>query len=73
MYLSFIRTSPDHGTAYEIAGTNQADENSFRTAIFLAIDVFNNRELNKELKLNPLKVSEADKRYDENDRRSRVV
>ncbi len=71
--LPFIRTSPDHGTAYEIAGTNQADENSFRTAIFLAIDVFNNRELNKELKLNPLKVSEADKRYDENDRRSRVV
>lgn len=37
--LPFIRTSPDHGTAYEIAGKNKANETSFREALFLAIDV----------------------------------
>jgi len=37
--LSVIRTSPDHGTAYEIAGKNRADEGSFREAVYLAIDL----------------------------------
>jgi len=41
--LSIIRTSPDHGTAYSIAGTNVATESSMREAIFLAKDIWKNR------------------------------
>lgn len=41
--LPFVRTSPDHGTAYAIAGKNQADEGSMRTAIFAALDIANSR------------------------------
>lgn len=41
--LSKIRTSPDHGTAYEIAGKGIADENSFKEALFMAIELFRNR------------------------------
>jgi len=37
--LPFIRTSPDHGTAYDLAGKNQANEDSFRAALFTAIDM----------------------------------
>ncbi|TQD40682.1 4-hydroxythreonine-4-phosphate dehydrogenase PdxA [Haloflavibacter putidus] len=53
--LSKIRTSPDHGTAYEIAGKNQADYNSFKEAVFAAIEIYNNRVEYKELTKNPLK------------------
>lgn len=42
--LSFIRTSPDHGTAYDIAGNNVADESSMLKAIFTAVDMVNNRK-----------------------------
>ena len=45
--LPIIRTSPDHGTAYGIAGKNQADASSMRKAMFLAKDLFRNRELYK--------------------------
>ncbi len=41
--LPIIRTSPDHGTAYSIAGKNIADESSFRNALFLAIDILKSR------------------------------
>jgi 4-hydroxythreonine-4-phosphate dehydrogenase len=41
--LPFIRTSPDHGTAYDIAGKNIASENSFRQALYLAIDMVNKK------------------------------
>lgn len=41
--LPVVRTSPDHGTAYSIAGKNQADPSSFRTALFAAIDIFKSR------------------------------
>lgn len=41
--LSVIRTSPDHGTAYNIAGKNQANETSMREAIFLAAEIFRQR------------------------------
>ena len=41
--LPYVRTSPDHGTAYDIAGKNMADESSFRSALFMAIDIFNQR------------------------------
>lgn len=43
--LPIIRTSPDHGTAYNIAGKNEASEESMRAAIFLAYDIFKNRQL----------------------------
>lgn len=54
--LNKVRTSPDHGTAYEIAGKGIADPQSFRQAIYTAIDVFRNREEYAELTQNPLKV-----------------
>ena len=41
--LSFIRTSPDHGTAYDIAGSNEADESSMLKAMFTAVDMVNHR------------------------------
>ena len=37
--LSFIRTSPDHGTAFNLAGKNEADETSLRSAIYCAADI----------------------------------
>ncbi len=52
--LDFIRTSPDHGTAYDIAGKNEADPSSFREALFLAIDILNNRKAYYEARANPL-------------------
>jgi len=51
--LSKIRTSPDHGTAYEIAGKGQADANSFREAVFTAIQIFKNRKEYKKLTNQP--------------------
>ncbi|KGO90374.1 4-hydroxythreonine-4-phosphate dehydrogenase PdxA [Flavobacterium suncheonense] len=56
--LDKIRTSPDHGTAYEIAGKGEADFNSFKEAVYLAIDVFNNRNEHNELIKNPLKTKQ---------------
>lgn len=53
--ISAIRTSPDHGTAFDIAGKNMADESSFRAAIFSAIDIFNTRNNYQEMRKNPLK------------------
>ncbi|MFD0834832.1 4-hydroxythreonine-4-phosphate dehydrogenase PdxA [Mariniflexile aquimaris] len=55
--LNKIRTSPDHGTAYEIAGKGVADENSFKEAVFAAIQIFKNRFEYNELTSNPLKKS----------------
>ena len=52
--LPIVRTSPDHGTAYDIAGKNQASEESFREAVYMAIDIFRNRKLYKEITANPL-------------------
>lgn len=54
--LPIVRTSPDHGTAFEIAGKNLANEGSFRHAIYLAVDVFAKRQDYKEISANPLKV-----------------
>lgn len=47
--LKKIRTSPDHGTAYEIAGENKADHSSFKEAVFKAIEIFRNRMEYQEL------------------------
>ena len=56
--LPIVRTSPDHGTAFEIAGENKADESSFREAVYLAIDVFKQRNMYKEISADPLKTAE---------------
>ena len=55
--LPIVRTSPDHGTAYDIAGKNKASEKSFREAIYTAIDIYRNRKINKVSWANPLKIS----------------
>ena len=61
--LNRVRTSPDHGTAFEIAGKGKADTSSFKEAIFTAISIFNNREEFDELNKNPLAISKR-KRFD---------
>lgn len=52
--LSFVRTSPDHGTAYDIAGKGVAEADSLRSAIYAAMDIVRNRRQNEVLKANPL-------------------
>jgi len=59
--LNFVRTSPDHGTAFEIAGKNQANEQSFKNALYMAIDICKNRALYDEVNANPLAVSNIKK------------
>lgn len=54
--LNIVRTSPDHGVAYEIAGKNLALESSFRTAVYLACDVVKNRKFSEEINKDKLKV-----------------
>ena len=56
--LDKIRTSPDHGTAYEIAGQGMANANSFMEALFTGIQIFKNRSLHKSLSRNQLKKKE---------------
>ncbi|MEH6408015.1 MAG: 4-hydroxythreonine-4-phosphate dehydrogenase PdxA, partial [Leeuwenhoekiella sp.] len=53
--LNAVRTSPDHGTAFEIAGKNVADASSFKEAVFAAIDIFKKRKEYKKLTRNVLK------------------
>ena len=59
--LSKIRTSPAHGTAYSIAGANVASQKSFQQALYMAIDVFRNRQNFEEINKNPLKSSDISK------------
>ena len=63
--LDKVRTSPDHGTAYEIAGKNIADYNSFKEAVYVAIDIFQARNQYKIITQNPMKVREKqeEKKY----------
>ena len=56
--LNRLRTSPDHGTAYEIAGKGIANNNSFKEAVFTAIKVFKTREEYKSLTENTLKTNQ---------------
>ena len=62
--LPIVRTSPDHGTAFDIAGQGKADENSMRQAIYTAIDVFRNRQNYDEPLENPLPKLFHEKRED---------
>ena len=52
--IPLVRTSPDHGVAYDIAGKGEADALSLRQSIYTAIDIFRNREMNLELEANAL-------------------
>ena len=65
--LPFVRTSPAHGAAFNITGSGEASENSFRQALYLACDIFKNRQLYSEITKNPLKRQEVDFRNDRAD------
>lgn len=62
--LPLVRTSPDHGTAFDIAGKGEASENSFRQAIYMAIDIYRNRKSHAEAYRNPLHKLYFEKRDD---------
>lgn len=62
--LPVVRTSPAHGTAYDIAGKGMASESSFRQAVYVAIDVFRNRSREKAARTNPLRKQYYEKRDD---------
>lgn len=55
--LPIVRTSPDHGTAFDIAGKGVASEASFRNALYKAVEIFKTRNNHKEMTANPLIVS----------------
>jgi 4-hydroxythreonine-4-phosphate dehydrogenase len=57
--LPVIRTSPAHGTAYSLAGEDKASPESFREALYLAIDIYKNRQIYSEISKNPLKKYEV--------------
>lgn len=56
--LNKIRTSPDHGTAFDIAGKGKADFNSFREAVYLALDIYQSRNQYYDISKNPLRITE---------------
>lgn len=62
--LPVVRTSPAHGTAYDIAGKGQASEDSFRQAIYVALDVYRNRLRDEEAHARPLRKQYYEKRDD---------
>ena len=62
--LPIVRTSPAHGTAYDIAGKGLASEDSFRQAVYVAIDVFRNRQREKVAHANPLRKQYYERRDD---------
>ncbi|MBR7166457.1 MAG: 4-hydroxythreonine-4-phosphate dehydrogenase PdxA [Bacteroidaceae bacterium] len=64
--LEAVRTSPAHGVAYDIAGKGCADENSFRQAIYTAIDIYRNRERYHAARRRPLRKLYFEKRDDSN-------
>jgi 4-phospho-D-threonate 3-dehydrogenase / 4-phospho-D-erythronate 3-dehydrogenase len=53
--LPLVRTSPDHGTAFDIAGKNKADHTSLVAALFQCVDIINMRNYYSDIKKNPLK------------------
>lgn len=60
--LSVVRTSPDHGTAYDIAGKGKANPGSFRTALFQALDIYRNRLEYDDMTANPVKAHKKGKK-----------
>lgn len=62
--LPIIRTSPAHGTAYDIAGKNEASEDSIRNALYAALDIFRTRQINEEASRNSLRKQYYDRSGD---------
>ena len=62
--LPFIRTSPDHGTGYDIAGSGEASEESLRASIYAAIDIWRNRQHDEEAFRSPLRKQYREKGAD---------
>ncbi|MCM1521618.1 MAG: 4-hydroxythreonine-4-phosphate dehydrogenase PdxA [Muribaculaceae bacterium] len=62
--LPYVRTSPDHGTAYDIAGRGDADPQSLREAIYAAIDIYHNRIREAQATANPLRKQNFDRGSD---------
>ncbi len=54
--LPYVRTSPAHGTAFDIAGKKKASPDSFREALYLAVNIFKNRKIYEEISKNPLPI-----------------
>ena len=67
--LPIVRTSPDHGTAYDLAGKNQANHLSFAHALYAAIDILHTRKQNAELTQDPLPFTPREEREDRRPRR----
>ena len=63
--LPIVRTSPGHGTAYDIVGKNEASDESFRQALYIAVDIFKNRKTYDEARKNPLKKMFFDRGKDD--------
>ncbi len=59
--LPYVRTSPDHGTGYDIAAKGQASPESMRSAIYMALDIFRNRARHEEAYRRPLRTPAHDK------------
>lgn len=63
--LPYVRTSPDHGTAYDIAGRGEASPTSLREAIYAAIDIYRHRESYDAAHANPLRKQFVERRRDD--------
>jgi len=59
--IPVVRTSPDHGTAYDLAGKNEAQESSFREAVYLACKIYKSRSEFSKLHENPLEITPISK------------
>ena len=62
--MPYAITTPEHGTAFDIAGKGEADPDSMRQAVYAAIDIFRNRENWAERTANPLRRQYVDKSKD---------
>ena len=62
--LPYVRTSPDHGTGFDIAGQGKASEESMRQAIYMALDTYRSRLRHDEAYANPLRRQYFDKGKD---------
>lgn len=68
--LKYVRTSPDHGTGYNIAGKNEADPTSMRQAIFQGIDLTRNRAMHQAATANPMPSARQERKQKSNDEES---
>lgn len=59
--LPIVRTSPDHGTAYDLVGKNKTESLSFAHALYMALDILQSRAVTREIYSNPLKKQQEEK------------